>query len=510
MSLRTWVLLGTLGWLGGCAWHAAEWPLAQPTSVDPDWFAEGRRKAQQLQQLQPLPGRAQNLILFVGDGMGMSTVTAARILEGQRLGGSGEEYLLHFERLPYTALVKTYEVDQQVPDSAGTMTAMMTGVKTNAGVLGLNHHARRGDCASAQGKALLTLLEEAEQKGWATGIVTTTRVTHATPAATYAHTPERDWESDADLPPEAKAAGCKDIAWQLVDFPYGDGIEVVLGGGRQKFLPSSAKDPEYPTQTGSRQDGRDLIEAYKTRFGATYVWNKAQFDAADPSQVRRLLGLFEPSHMRYEVDRFLDAAGEPSLAEMTAKAIQILKRNPKGFFLMVEGGRIDHAHHAGNAYRALAETIELARAVEVALQQTDPRKTLIVVTADHSQPLVFAGTPPRGQSVLDKVRDRTGRPVRAEDGLPYTALTYANGRGAHVLPQGGAGFAETIHFGRADLTAVDTTRPGYHQEALVPLAASTHAGEDVPLYAGGAGAAWFHGVLEQNALYHLLRQAAGF
>jgi alkaline phosphatase len=450
--------------------------------------------------------QAKGLILFLGDGMGLSTVTAARLFEG------GAEHLLSFEKLPYTALIKTYELDRLVPDSAGTMTAIMTGVKTKAGMIAVAGNARRGDCQSSQGQELRTLLEEAEIAGLATGVVTTTRLTHATPAATYAHVPERQWESDADLPEAAKRAGCKDIARQLVEFPFGDGLEVALGGGRLKFLPSTVADPEEPAQTGARLDGRDLTQEWLKRFPqAAYVWNKAQFEAVDPDRVLHLLGLFDPSHLEYEPDRPLDKGGEPSLAEMTAKALQILSRNPKGFVLVVEGGRIDHAHHAGNAYRALAETVEFARAVETALTLSDPKQTLIVVTADHSQPLVIAGDLKRTQPILGKVETEEGLLAKAADGLPYTALVYANGRGAHVLPQGGDEvFSQPLHFGRLDTSTVDTARPGYHQEALVPLEASTHAGEDVPLYAQGPGAERFHGVLEQNAIYHLMRAALGF
>lgn len=491
-------------WEGGVA--AADSPA--------QWFEAGARSVREAMQLEPERGRARNIILFVGDGMGVSTVTAARILEGQLRGGSGEENLLAFERLPYVALVKTYTTDQQVPDSAGTMTAMMTGVKTKAGLIAVSQLAGRGDCQSSQGNELLTFLEQAEMAGLATGVVTTTRVTHATPAATYAHVPERDWESDAELTAEAKRNGCKDIARQLVEFPYGDGLEVVLGGGRRNFLPEQVSDGEG--ERGGRRDGRDLTQEWLSRFPrAEYVWNAAQFAAVDPARVEHLLGLFESSHLEYEADRLQDQAGEPSLAEMTAKAIGILKKNPRGFFLMVEGGRIDHAHHAGNAFRALTETIEFARAVRTAMEVTDPRETLLIVTADHSHPLTIAGYPIRGNPILGKVisNDGSGKPKAgpelAADGLPYTALSYANGRGFHALRAGGdAVYLKPIRAGRADLTAVDTQARGFHQEALVPLAAATHAGEDVAVYAGGPGAYLFHGVLEQHVIYHVMRRAS--
>ena len=175
---------------------------------------------------------AKNVILFIGDGMGVSTVTAIRILDGQQKGMPGEENVLPFEHFPHVALSKTYEVNQQVGESAGTATAIMTGQKTNAGLIGVSSEATRRNCASATGHHLPSLLELAESAGKSTGFVTTTRVTHATPAATYAHVAERDWENDRDLSEEARQNGCSDIASQLVGFPYGDGIEVALGGGQ--------------------------------------------------------------------------------------------------------------------------------------------------------------------------------------------------------------------------------------------------------------------------------------
>ncbi|HWP95149.1 MAG TPA: alkaline phosphatase [Gammaproteobacteria bacterium] len=446
----------------------------------------------------PLERRARNVILFVGDGMGISTVTAARILDGQRRGTTGEENLLAFERLPYVALSRTYSIDGQVPDSASTMTALITGAKNNDGVLSLDARVALGDFRAAPGRELATLVERAEARGLATGIVTTARLTHATPAACYAHAAHRDWESDADLPEAARAAGVKDIARQFVEFAHGDGIDVALGGGRAKFLPAGAADPEDTGKSGGRGDGRDLVAAWRARHPeGVFVWNKAQFDAVDPARTRRLLGLFERSHMEFEHDRAQDAGGEPSLAEMTAKAIDILARNRKGYVLVVEGGRIDHAHHAGNAYRALTDTIALADAVAAALGKVDLRDTLVVVTADHSHVFTIGGYPKRGNAILGKVVE-IGAPGYARDaqGLPYTTLLYANGPGYRGSR-------------RPDLTAVDTADPDYLQEAAVPLESETHAGEDVAVYAGGPMAHLVRGVLEQNAIYHVMAYALG-
>ena len=201
------------------------------------WYQQGQAALQQAIAQTANTNRAKNIILFVGDGMGVSTVTAARIYQGQLQGLAGEQHRLFFETLPYTALSKTYNSNQQTADSAGTMSAMMTGVKTKAGFIALNERPQRGDCVAALANQQTTFLEQAEQAGMATGVVTTARITHATPAATYAHSPERGWESDFDMPAAARQQGCKDIAAQLLAFELGDGIDVVLGGGRRNFLP---------------------------------------------------------------------------------------------------------------------------------------------------------------------------------------------------------------------------------------------------------------------------------
>jgi len=479
------------------------------------WFQNGTAELQKALQLKPNVGTAKNVILFVGDGMGISTVTAARIFDGQIKGGSGEENILSFEALPYVALSKTYNTNQQVPDSAGTMTAMMTGVKTKAGFIAVNQNAQGGNCASSKGQELKTFLEQAEEAGLSTGVVTTTRLTHATPAATYAHVPHRDWENDHNLTREAKEQGCKDIARQLIEFPYGDGLEVAMGGGRRGFLPRETDDIEDAGKKGEREDKRDLTQEWLAKYEkSAYVWNEAQFDKIDPAQTNHLLGLFNRSHMQYDEDRKQDPAGEPSLSAMTKKAIQILQKNNSGFFLMVEGGRIDHAHHAGNAHRALQDTREFANAVQTARELTNDQETLIIVTADHSHVFNIAGYPIRGNPILGKVvgNDELGNPSAeslALDGLPYTTLNYANGLGFAMLPVGGEARSDfPPATGRHDLSKVDTKDQGYHQEALVPLESETHSADDVAIYAGGPGAYLFHSTHEQHYIYHVMHYAA--
>ncbi len=476
---------------------------------DHDWFAQGQAALEKAKKLAPVNRRARNVILFVGDGMGVSTVTAARILEGQMNGNPGEENLLSFERLPYLALSKTYSANQQTSDSAPTMSAMMTGVKTNDGIFGFSDAVRRKEknWESIQKHRLVTFLELAELRGLSTGVVTTARLTHATPAACYAHSPEREWESDADIP---RGSDVPDIARQLIEFSHGNGLEVAMGGGRREFIPVTFTDGEG--KRGRRIDRRDLTKEWvEKRARADYVWNIEQFRAIDPRSTDHLLGLFESSHMEYEADRASDRGGEPSLTEMTEKAIQILSKNTQGYFLNVEGGRIDHGHHAGNAYRALTDAVEFSNAVKRALEMTDPVETLIIVTADHSHVFAIGGYPRRGNPILGKVvQPGKSMPELAEDGMPYTTLSYANGRGFHQLnPGGDTTYRKPIRAGRADLTDVDTTSEGFHQEALIPLDKESHGGEDVAIYAGGPMAHLFHGVHEQNYIFHVMAYALG-
>ena len=501
--------------------------IQRPDGETPQWwFRSGAAAAAQLATQADTSGQhAKNVIVFLGDGMSLSTIAAAHVRAGQLKGVDGESYRLSFEQFPFSAMSRTYETDQQTPDSAGTMTAIMSGVKTRGGFIGISQVPRRQDCAASQGEELVSALELASTAGMSTGAITTTRITHATPAATYGHLPERNWEVDADLTAEARAQGCKDFAAQLIDFPGAGGLTVAMGGGRTEFMLAGEDDPVERGKVGQRLDERDLIAEWKQRHpGGAYVWNASQLKSLDLAHTPRLLGLFNASHLNYEHERISDKLDEPSLAEMTTSAIDVLKQNPNGFFLMVEGGRIDHALHAGNAYRALDETIAFADAVQAALQNTDPRDTLIVVTADHSHTMTFAGYPKRGNDILGLVQGHTdsyddeGGAGMARDaaGKPYTTLGFANGPGytgaSDTQPEGSKSYPHSAHDyahiakGRPDLTGLKTNDPDYLQEAAVPMKAETHGGEDVAIFAHGPGAAAFHGELEQNTIFHVIVQ----
>jgi len=403
------------------------------------------------------------------------------------------------------------------------MTAMVSGVKTDVGVIGVDEDIVRGDCSTVAGNELVTALELAELAGKSTGIISTARITHATPAATYAKSADRNWEDISDMPEAAVTAGCRDIAEQLANFEANlearfdgvdvNGLEVVFGGGRRHFLP---KDSAFNSSDaasvveGDRTDGRDLTAEWSTTYPAgSYVFDQSGFDAIYTDTATNVFGLFNESHMQYEADLGNDIAGEPSIAEMTQKAIAILDNNPNGFFLSVESGRIDHSHRAGSAYGALTDTIAFSEAIAIADEMTNDEDTLIIVTADHGHVFTIAGYPKRGNPILGKVVGvgKTEASLAADD-MPYTTLGYTNGRGFRDLgnnvTDADATYALPITAGRQNLTNVDTASAGFHQEALVPLTSETHSGEDVAIYAKGPGAFLVNGTNEQQMIYHVM------
>lgn len=473
-------------------------PAKPPVTTSDGYLKAGQAELKRLMANKPNDRKARNVIIFIGDGMGVSTLTAGRIFEGQQQGLDGESYVAEMDKLPHTALVKTYSHDAQVSDSAPTATAIVAGVKTKNGVIGVGPEAVENDCAATAPFKVPSLFGLAEDKGYATGIVSTATITHATPAAAYAHTAQRDWEVDANMPEAAKQAGCTDIARQMVEWPHGNGLEVMLGGGRAHFIPNSAADPEYPTMKGKRADGKDLLSQWKAAnpTGA-YVWDSASFNAVDAGKTTKLLGLFEPSHMQFEADRTATGGKEPSLADMTRKAIAMLSKNRKGYVLMVEAGRIDHGHHGGNARRALQDTVALNQALKAAMESVNLADTLIVVTSDHSHTLTISGYPERGNPILGVVASPLGTPTKAKDGKAYTTLGYANGPG--VVPAGE----------RPDPAAEDTEALNYRQQVLVGLSAETHGGDDVVARAAGPKAHLFKGTIEQNTIFHIMRAAMG-
>jgi len=270
-----------------------------------------------------------------------------------------------------------------------------------------------------------------------------------------------------------------------------------MGGARNHWTPFDATNNKK-----GRADGRNLLTELAGK-GYTVAATRDQMMQVNGG---KMIGLFSTtSHLEYEIDRVAgkgEGATQPSLADMTAKAIELLSKNGNGYFLMVEGGRIDHALHGTNAKRALEDTIAFDDAIKRALSLVDLSNTMIVVTADHDHTMTINGYSHRGNPILATATDyKTKQTAKAADGLPYTTLVFGNGGGPRKAV-------------RDDLTTVDTSaNKDYLQEVGVVLGtpgAETHGGGDVMLFATGAGSKPFKGTLDNTKVNGLLKQAFGF
>ncbi|OIJ39757.1 MULTISPECIES: alkaline phosphatase [Massilia] len=440
--------------------------------------------------------RAKNVIFFLGDGMGINTLTAARIF------AAGEDGELAIDKLPESAFVKTFSNDAQVTDSAASMAAYMTGVKQNNNVVSMSFGTRaiapgkdaNGNALVSRcenGTAAVTLLELAKRRGMAVGVVTNTSVTDATPASTYAHACHRKLETDIAASLVPGGAGYNPALGAR-------GLDVLFGGGAQHFTPFA--------KGGKRADNRDLLAELGSK-GFRVVSDTAQFDALQPGQPA--VGLFAPNHMNFDATR--DPARQPALPAMATKAIDLLASNKNGFFLMIEGGLIDHALHATLGKRALQETVTYNAALQAAIDRMealDPglKHTLIVATADHDHTLILNGyaartgkTTPTNPGVIGLVRNADGKPALDGKGQPYTIIGFGTGEQRHAGDR-------TAH-----LTDEVVTRDDYHQEAVVRTrtGAETHGGSDVYLGATGANAELFRGTIDNTRVFNLIKTAAG-
>lgn len=439
---------------------------------------------------------AKNVIFFLGDGMSIPTLAASRMYLGQMHGHTGEETQLSFEEFPDVGLVKTYCVDKQVADSACSATAYLTGVKANYATIGVTAAVKYNNCVDSSDPKnhVQSIMSWAQAAGKGTGIVTTTRVTHASPAGTYAHVANRDWESDADV--EAKvedSSQCQDIASQLVRNEPGKNFNVILGGGRRKFIPKNEKD--VSGKPGQRMDSANLISEWfysKPMGTARYVTNKRDLMGINFNETEYLMGLFNSDHLKYHMDS--DPSEDPSLSDLTYAAIKSLEKHRNGFVLFIEGGKIDLAHHETKARKSLDETVQFSEAVLLATQLTNSDNTLIVVTADHSHVMSLAGYSKRGHDILD-ISDS----ISDVDKKVYTTLSYANG-------PGGPGPDEKGH--RRNITQQMVKNKEFQYPKMVPLKYETHGGDDVALFAYGPWSHLFGGMYEQNVIPHLIGYAA--
>ena len=483
---------------------AAAPALAQDLpQADSEMYTAAQDTLQQMLARQPITGQAKNVILMVSDGNGIGTNYATRLFAGQEQGGLGEDHVLPFEEFPYLALVKTYNINAQTPDSAPTAGAMNTGVKQEFNTINLAEAATYDDCSTVEGNELTPFSEIVSEMGKSVGVISTARLTHATPAAVYAATANRDWE---DAVPEGCTAQ-EDIATQLVLAMAAGTVDLAMGGGRRHFVPEGQTADEGTE--GTRADGVDLIAQAQEEAGAQYAFDTASFEGLDLAGEAPVLALFEDSHMKYEADRTDE--DEPSLTDMTRAAIEYLQAHggENGFYLEVEAGRVDHANHAGNAYRTMTDGVEFAEAVAAADEMTDDAETLIIVTADHEHAIAFNGYCGRGSPILglcyeissDQTEYAADTPNLADDGKPYTVIGYLNGVGSVLLED------QEFSGERPEVTQEEATDMEYIQQALIPMSSETHSGEDVAVYAKGPFAHLFDGTVEQNYIFHVMNHA---
>jgi len=430
----------------------------------------------------PLP--VKNVIFLIGDGMGIGQILVGR---NASVGLDGR---LVLETLPEVALINTHSLsDNLITDSAAAGTSLATGYKTENGMVSV----------LPDETPVKTLLEAAQERGMATGLISTNTIYDATPATFGAHTKSRSMYEE--------------ITAQFLERK----IDVLLGGGKDRFLPSGV-------DVGKRKDGRNLIEEAEG-LGYIYVENTTALKLAKGD---KLLGLFHKSYMNYVLDK--DDYGveftEPTIAEMTEKAIAILSRNPNGFFLMSEGARIDHAAHAVDVPGVIAEVLAFDEAVKIALDfAKKDGNTLIVVTADH-ETMGFDISEPLDYDVLSKMKvtpeymaiklkkDDNGvfttesiREVFAE--VEYAGITDLSEDEIAVIQAVSDQYSYKVGWEIGSVISARANMGSMSTEVRALSPTGGHTANMVPLFAYGPGAEIFSGVLDNTDVARIISTLMG-
>jgi alkaline phosphatase len=435
-------------------------------------------------QVLTLPGTttgetARNVILLIGDGMGVGQVQLTR---NATVGPSGR---LSMEQVPVVGLMLTHAADFPVTDSAAAGSAMATGHKTNNGMIAVK----------PDGTPVKTLAEAAMAVGKSAGLVSTNTLYDATPAAFAAHFATR--------------AGSEEIATQIFEAQ----LHVLLGGGRDRFLP-----PAVPG--GRRTDGRNLVDE-ALELGYTYVTTRDELASATGS---RLLGLFNNSHINYVLDRPHVNSNEPTLAEMTAKALEFLATNDRGFFLMVEGARIDHAAHAADLPGVVAEMVEFDAAVAVALEFARRHgDTLVIITGDH-ETFGFSVTGTLDYDLVRRVNASppyiVGKIAKAEGGkfdVESLQSAFATYTGITDLTEEEVAYLQEVahlpaHLAGGRVGDIIARRAGggvIYGPIRDSCPTQGHTANPVPIYAFGPGAERFGGLLDNTELARTIAELHG-
>ena len=453
-----------------------------------------------------LAGKPKYVFYFIGDGLGASQRQFSEFFLREKTHNPSQKLLMNtFE---VAGINSTYAADTLITDSAAAGTALASGVKTNKGMIG----------KTPDGKNVKSLVEAAESVGMATGLITTTRLTHATPAAFAAHNISRDNENEI----------ANDYVSSDVDF--------LAGGGIRHFIPQSMV-PKNADAVGSaikskREDERNLVEEFKGKGYQTFVGMQGakDFGRADFSSMNKVFAAFTYTHLPYEIERIHQYMHLPSLAQMTRASIDVLSNDPDGFFLMVEGGRIDHAAHANDPTGVIYDTIAFDEAIDAAytFYLGHKNETLIVVVGDHETGGMGLGMDAMGYKLdLACLMDTK---VSVEDTLVYGNGQYKGDKAAYYR------FLET-KFGLKNLNEDEKAQlekamsdadagktAGYYkvnpaaltaahilsQRANINWTTTIHTATMIPMSATGTAANRFSGYKDNTEIARAMAQVLGF
>ena len=457
------------------------------------------------------PRRVKNVILFVGDGMTIANRTAARVLSKGIVEGKYQGKLA-FDDMPYTAMIGTSGSDSLITDSANSMSAYTTGHKTAVNAMGV-YVSRASDNLSHPKVETIAELIKRKSK-MSVGIVSDAELQDATPGAMVAHTRRR--------------ADKQYIADQLL----ASGAEVILGGGSAYFYPQSTKGSK-------RKDEKNLVDVFKSDGYQVALTKQELLATSTNKNTRKLFGVFHPDNMDGSLDRLYlkkntvnQYPNQPDLTEMTSSAIEVLSRNPNGFFLMVEAALIDKFNHPLDWERAAFDTIMLSNAVQIAkdFAKTHP-DTLIIVTPDHTHSGSISGV--INDDKPGPLREKVG--IYAEAGYPNYPKADVQGYPSHIDVSKRIAFFygnypdhyETMH-PKLDGTFVPAVKgeggkfvanPKYQQlqEDAIHVGGNlpshqdsgVHTADDAVLNAVGPGADKFKGFMDNTEVFRVMVDALG-
>lgn len=465
--------------------------------------------------------KAKNVILMVGDGLGGSVRNAARMVSRSLVEGRYQSHL-NMEDMDAMTMVTTSGMNSLVTDSANSASAYATGHKTSNNAIGVYTFYPNDEEQVAP--KVENIIELAKQAGMSTGIVATSEIEDATPAAMFVH---------------SRTRYVKD---QIVDQMLNDSQrpDVILGGGASFFWPQDV--------TGSkRSDDKDQIKAFED-LGYQFVGNRTELNAIDTANIDQILGLFHAGNMNVYIDREIEKNpdvlksydDQPNLMEMTQTALDILSKNEDGFFLMVEGSSIDKQLHAMQWERAIWDTIEFDNAVGIAKDFADKNgETLVIVLADHNHSFSVYGTVDYSKSGLDAVRvyEDAGFPTYQDtdgDGFPDNGEIGEDGKAQKVVATDIAlligwgnhpDYVETFKYsslpgnpavnvdGKTVANYQNAENGGIFRAGNLPNGQTqeVHSADDIPLTAYGAGADFFakHTLIDNTEVFFGIIEALG-